>query len=399
LSGDGLAGDRLPFMPLPASLFFVAAAFLTEGSMMCVFLAQPILALDRWNASPEQLGLLGLLAGGGYGLMALLAGRALGRGLPARPAMLVGLGSQALFALAEPRCATLPGFIALIAVQMLLLGFFWTSFQKTLAESFPPDALAPALSRFNIGWSSGAALGVWISGRLYERIGPSAPFVAGACGLAAAWSIVALTRPRPPAAAGNAAAPEPPRGDATAFVHRAWTMLWISSFVAGILINLFPLLARAKPFAIGPSGISTLHALRQGAMIAAFLAAGATAHWRFRRYPLHLCTGLVVAGLAVIGLAQSAAWLALPFVAFGLAQGMAFALSVYYSLYHPETRAAHVGVHEAMLATAIALGPVLGGKLDAATGQPRAPYWACLAAGMIFWIVLAAFDARRRTAG
>ncbi len=91
-------------MPIPAWLYHCLPAFLVEGSIMCIMLAQPILALDRWEASARQLGRLGLVTGGCYALLALLTGIWIARRYNLRPYMIGALCIQVASVALPTRC-------------------------------------------------------------------------------------------------------------------------------------------------------------------------------------------------------------------------------------------------------------------------------------------------------
>jgi MFS family permease len=383
-------------MVLPRWFYFYFTAFLAEASIVCALLAQPFLALDRWNAGPAQLGRLGLITGACYGLTALGVGFILTK-VNIRMLLAIGAGGPCVMIFAQPHVSGLGAFMALVALQVGLMGCFWPAFQKRLAETYPTEDLPRALGRFNVSWCLGSLLGVWACGHLYETIGPAAPFRVAAMGWGLTLAIVALGRPpgAPATGGGTDSATVPsvrsPR-EVDRFVHRAWLGLAAAFFFVGLLTHLFPTLARQQPFALSPSAISRLHALRQLAMIAGFFGMGATTVWHFRRFPLHICLGLVVFGALGLSAAPSVGWFAGAFVAIGLATGIAFALSIYYALYRTENRGAYVGVHEAMLSLAFAAGPVVGGKVQVWTDQARFPYWLCFGLLGCVWVGVAVRD-------
>lgn len=388
---------RLGPIPLPAWIYFNLTAFLVEGCILCVVLAWPILALDRWQVSPAQLGLIGLFSGGAYALSALAVGHSL-RFLSPRLAMVIGSGGQIVFILLEPRCREFSAFLTLLTIQMGLFAFFWPPFQKTLAEAYPPAALSRALGRFNVSWCAGSMLCGLASGPLFDYVGPAAPYQAASVGMVLALALVLFGRPNLPAVSvADSGLPIPAHSpiEARAFVRRGWLGLGVCFFTVGMLIHLFPYLARDEPFNLSPSAISALHALRHFAMLAAFATMGATSAWHFHRYPLRICLLLVAIGCGTLAAAGSVGWVVFAFIVLGLATGMAFALSVYYSLFEADSRGVRIGVQESLLALAIALGPTIGGRIHVASGEGRLPYWLCLAAVAAIWLAVASRDLTR----
>ncbi|MEN6627148.1 MAG: MFS transporter [Candidatus Sumerlaeia bacterium] len=370
-------------MLVPRWIYFLVPAFFVECAAFMLALAQPIDALERFHANGFQLGLLGMLSNGGYAAMALVAGRLSDR-TGRRPWMLAGLAAQIALALLMPVSNSFVFLLAVSALQLTLLGCFWAPFIGTLSDATTPAAMSAVLARFNISWCIGAMLGSTTNSVLYEMLGTRAPYLGAAAYFCVALAVLTLTRP----ASGQIAKPEqleihPRVGH---YKILAWLALSSNFFVAGMLVYLFPYLAASGPTPLAPEFISGLHVFRLGAMLATFAAMGATRVWHFSPGPYHAAYGLLILMLLLTATVHHPLLLALPFVGVGVALGMAYALSIYYSTLEPE-KGSNLGFHEALLALGATTGPIYGGVLMKLTGRPDVAFWLGALPLMAVWTI------------
>ena len=382
-------------MPPPRWLHTFIPAFVTEAAMMTALLAEPIYAMEHFKASPLALGVLGMGNAGGYALLVIAAGWISDR-TGRRRWMLLGTVSQIILGLLLPHVHRLGTFIALACAQMTLLAFFWPCYMSLISETTPHERLSRILSRWNMSWCSGAILGSALSGLLYDRVGPAAPFYVAAA-LVSVSLVIQLTvhpGPRVPAAAHGHHIDRP---RVASLRRQAWLVVVANFFVIGLLIYLFPKLAEGPRYRLGATAISTLHGLRMGGMLLTFALMSLTARWHFRQWPVNLCFGLMLVMMALTA-AAPAAWAFLaPFAIFGVTTGIAYGLSAYYSLLSPESRGAVVGIHEAFLSSGSTVGPIFGGWMIALTGRPEAPFWIGMAPIALLWWICQWLIPRRRT--
>ena len=248
-------------MLIPRSIYFYLPAFLTECGLFCYLLAEPIHAINHLGASPMELGIMGMAQWGGYALVALLAGILSDR-TGRRGWILVGAGSQVLCGLILPYCTHLWLFIFIAAVQTTLLGCFWAPFMGLFSESYPPAMLSGSLGRYNMSWCTGGMVGSLLSGLLYDRLGPWAPFWVGAGLMLASFLIVLLGHSERVA---GIHAPHPgARPRTILFMKQAWLVLVSNFFVVNLIVYVFPKLAETPPLLISAEGISRLHGCASG---------------------------------------------------------------------------------------------------------------------------------------
>lgn len=357
-------------MRIDRRIYFYVPAFFVECAAFMLAVAQPIDAGYRLGADGFQLGLLGMLSNGGYAAMALWAGRLSDR-TGRRPWLLAGLGAQIALA---PLMALTRNFTQLLAVttlQLTLLGCWWAPFMSFMSESARPAVLGKVLGRFNVSWCLGAMLGSAANVWLFTRFGTRGPYLGALCFFAPALAIVGCFRPQGRLADGGCDEPHPSVGR---FKILAWLALAANFFVGGMMIYLFPRLAGTQARPLVPETISLLHVLRFAAMLATFALMGRSTRWHFSPVPYHVSYGLLVATLLLTATLGGPGLLALPFVGVGVALGMAYMLSIYYSTLEAE-KGANLGFHEALLALGATTGPIYGGLLMKITGRPAAAFW------------------------
>lgn len=371
-------------MRIPRSVYFYGPAFLTECGLLSMWLAEPVHALKHFGASPLTLGLMGMFSSGGYALIALLAGW-LSDKTGRRRWILASAAFQILSGLLLPYCRELWQFVFLAALHTTMLGFFWAPFMGLFSESTPHDQLSRALGNYNISWCLGGIMGSVLSGTLYDHLGPAAPFWFGSALMACALIILTSSRP-----AKLAELQEHPLGNsplAPLYLRQAWALLISNFFVMGMMIYIFPKLAEIPALAISATGISLLHGVRMTAMLLTFALMGSTVFWHFRQFPVHLCYLLMLLIMIAMGLINLPWVFILPFVGFGVATGIAYGLSAYYSMLAPESKGSLVGVHEAFLSLGSTCGPIFGGMVIILTGQPAMPFWIGLIPMILLWAV------------
>lgn len=379
-------------MTVPRRLFFYMPALLTECSLMLLWLAYPIYAVDRFGASPAATGLLGMVNGAGYAFVALAVGRLCHR-IDRRLWMLGGAVCQVASGLLLAWAPTLEWFVVLVALQGATLGFFWAPYMSYFSEKVAPQRLSRALGMFNMSWCIGGMIGAFASGLLYERLAPAAPFLAQAAVMLATVLVVAAARflglsreINGSAQSGNAIPPGmEPHPRARLFIRKAWLALAATFFAFSGIIYLFPDLARAEPLTLSAEAISRLHGLRALTMLLAFALMGATAGWHYRSAPLHAVFGLIFFSLFGIAFIRHPLGLALPFAALGIATGMGYGLSAYYSMHLPQTRGANIGIHEFLLSMGSTLGPIFGGLVAQLSRRPDLPFiWSALPVALLW---------------
>lgn len=300
--------------------------------------------------------------------------------------MLVSAGLCARLALGTS--AFLPGYWLL----GLGLGFLYPPLIGWLNQDEVVQVNRAGVSRrlilFCVAWNLGMMMGQLLGGRLLEHglnwtLG--AGLIAAALNLILAVIAVQYVRPfRPVKLEGEPLSAE--RIElATTFKRLGWIANLGGVFGGAMVIHLLPSLMVSIGIPADQHG--ELLASWRGVIIASYLVMYAFSFWHFR---LGISVGsqlLGAAGLMVIATAHSEILLFLGLALQGQLVGYNYYSGLFYSTAgtKQEGRALAAGIHEATLATGMAMGTIAGGSLGGWLGN-RAPYW--LAGGFIIMLVV-----------
>lgn len=249
--------------------------------------------------------------------------------------------------------SVVPVLVGTLAVLAFALGQWWPNLQARIGDLSPgADVLQRNLGRFNLGWSVGKGVGLSIAGCL--AAGPW-PFAWSAVVALGATGCAVVRAPR----AGHAVAPAGvgdgrPAGFLVA--GRLANFVW---WGAGALV-VWVMAARVselEPGAVWGGWILAVMFLCQAGALAVLWQ---TRGWRYRRGPLLAWQGAGVVGLGILAAGTTPAVLALGAAACGVALGMAYYASIFYSLDAPAARGRTAAVHEAVLAAGGASVPLAG---------------------------------------
>lgn len=298
--------------------------------------------------------------------------------------------------------------VALLAVANAL---FWPAFQARIGDrERDPAALSHAILFFNIGWTSGKALGFLVAGLLFKAA-PSACVPAGAaCGALAFFILLMGERTGAATPTAPASDPTPPAPSPSPTPQGVKRRFLVAALIANLV--LWGSLATLKALAPKLGESLGVGAREVGAILFVALAAQALGFWRLGaagRYSAGayragaLCAaipaalaGLVAvygAGHATSGIGLVAALCGAVFL--GLAQAVTYTSSVTYSLDYDERRGLRTGIHEAVLAVGGGL-PILGGELADRTGNLQAPILLMLGIGLVGAFLVLALLLRKR---
>lgn len=358
-------------MRINRRIYFFVPAFLVECAAFMLALTQPIDARARFAATGLQLGLLGMLSNGGYAAMALYAGRLSDR-TGRRPWLMVSLVSQIILASLMFLTGNYTSLLILSVLQLTLLGCWWAPFMGYMTETANPATLGKLLSKFNISWCLGAMFGSAFDAVLFKHFGTRGPYLGAVAFLIVALAIVGLCRPAGRAIIDVEQLELHPR--VGHYKSLAWLALASNFFVGGMMIYLFPRLAETGTNPLMPETISSLHVLRLGAMLATFAAMGHSIRWHFNPAPYHVSYGLLIVMLFMTAILTHPGLLVIPFVGIGVALGIAYALSIYYSTMQEE-KGSNLGFHEMLLSLGSTTGPIYGGILMKITHSPATAFW------------------------
>ena len=291
------------------------------------------------------------------------------------------------------------GFAGMAAAMLLggllhsLAGVFLTLLGWTIAMCFTWPALEAFATHgeseagtkrmvgiYNITWSSCAGLMYFAGGSLYEWLGARSLFWIPASILTVQFALTLWLERLPHSPAPPPPMAEPHHPEAAAF-HQPVSpptflkMAWLANPFSYIAIHSFlaviPGRSTELGLSIAQSGWfwSVWFLARLGTFVLLWQWAG----WHYRFRWLLAAFLALIASYAVLLLGQSFAVLLAAQVVFGLATGLLYYSSLFYSMDVGETKGEHGGIHEAAIGLGICLGPAVGAAaLFLAPAQPHA---------------------------
>ena len=261
--------------------------------------------------------------------------------------------------------------VALLAVATLGMSFTWPSLEALASEGASPARLPHVVGLYNVVWAVAGAVAYFAAGPLIQIGGWTALFLVPATlHLAQLALTLTLTRARPEllttAGGGEPGLPplhrEPDARRSPVSPQTFLRMAWLA--------NPFAYLALNTVVAVSPNLAQTLNlsAREAGFYLSIWMFARAAAFvlfwfwtgWHYRFRWLAAAYGLLVAGLVGILLSSNLGLLIALQLAFGLAVGLIYYSSLFYSMDVGETKGEHGGWHEAMIGAGCCAGPATG---------------------------------------
>ncbi len=300
-----------------------------------------------------------------YAVCALLAGRFAQR---AGYFTSVRLGSamMAVLFLIGSQVNGLAGTLAIIALGNMSLSLTWPALEALMSEGEPPARLQGLVGIYNVIWAGVGAIAYFAGGLMLQDWGLKSIFYVPAAILVVqtgfAWWLEREAEKQPPAK------PEPrlvvPVADSDTspispalFLRMAWLANPLAYLAINTVIPTIPSLAAHFQFSAREAGFicSVWLFVRAGAFI--FLRLWPKWHYRFR-YLAGAYVGMIVSFGALL-LAQNVWVLVLAQIIFGLALGLIYYSSLFYSMDVGQTKGEHGGIHEAAIGMGNAAGPGL----------------------------------------
>ncbi len=369
----------------PISPKFQLLVFEALGSLACGFYGNYIFFLFRDRHGFGNLGNLGVAAS--MGLVIALASwqggkfaqrngciRTMVSGLLG---MIVALTFGAFF-------SQLPVQFAVLILWTASQFVVWPALEALVTEGESGAARANIVGIYSVVWAACSALSYFWGGGLFEWLGSGSIFWLPPglhlLQLVVLWRFArhhrfaTATCPvhHPPQVAVIPARHGPtPRS----FQRMAWIANPFACVAAFTLLAMIPELARKM-------GLSTTVAgwfcsIWFYARLVAFVVMWQWSGWHYRFRWLMAGYVLLVVGFATVLTAGDLLWLSVGQVAFGLAVGLLYYASLFYSMDVGESRAEQGGIHEAMMGAGNFVGPgVAGLSLMIAPQSPHAGVWA-----------------------
>ncbi len=266
--------------------------------------------------------------------------------------------------------STATGVICVVAVYAIVLLFTWPALEALVSENETQSGVQHMVGIYNCTWSAAAALAFFTGGPLYDRLGGAVVFrVPAAILLAQFLLVIWLSRH---AARVSAPAVKPnetvhPSAEPAAFRQPIspqgfLKMAWLANPFAYVAMNtlLAVMPGIARKLALSPTQVGLFCSIWFFGRFAAFALLWRWKGWHYRfRWLLGAFLTLIVSFTLLLQ-ARELGVFVLAQVFFGLATGLIYYSSLFYSMDVGEASAEHGGLHEAAIGAGIFAGPAVG---------------------------------------
>ena len=330
-----------------------------------------------------------LLVGALHGLLyvpaAWLGGRYAERhGLTA--ALKVGFAGMAAAMTLGALWPTLPGLCLCLALWTIAMCFTWPALEAHATHGETPTGTQRMVGIYNLTWAGAGTLMYFLGGTAFATLGPRSLFWLPATfyTLQLAGTYWLESHPPHPTTAPQTdqshpeVRPHPSTLPPATFLKMAWLANPFAYIAINSLLAVLP--GRATELGLNIPQSGWFWSLWQLARLGTFLLLWRWGGWHYRfRWMLTAFLALIVS-YATLLLGQSLYLLAGAQLLFGLATGLLYYASLYYSMDVGETHGEHGGIHEAAIGTGICLGPAVGAAaLWLAPAHPAAGTYAVTA--------------------
>ena len=279
------------------------------------------------------------------------------------------------------------GQLLMIAVYSIVLLFTWPALESLASERESQAGVQQMVGIYNCTWAGAAAIAYFTGGKLYDAFGKGAIFWLPAA-LFAAQFLFALWLEKHHAAV-LAATPEPPKEprhtpeaaafrqavSPQAFLKMAWLASPFSYIAINTLIAVMP--GIAQKLELSPTRVGLFCSMWFFGRFAAFALLRRWKGWHYRFRWLAGAFVLLIGSFAAILFARELWMVVVAQLAFGLATGLIYYSSLFYSMDVGEGSSEHGGWHEAFIGAGICFGPAAGAlALQLAPDNPNAGAWA-----------------------
>lgn len=284
------------------------------------------------------------------------------------------------------RLDDLLGHLAVAAIATIGMCFTWPTLEALVSENEPPRRLQAMVGLYNFIWAAGGAFAYFTGGAWLEwSQGRSMFLVPGGIIavqlLLTVWLAHKARIPRGASAPADREVTGAGRGlqkspvSAKTFLHMAWLANPFAYLAINTVIAVIPTLAGQMHLSPRFAGFfcSVWLFVRAASFILLWLWSG----WHYRFRWLVWAFAAMLISFSFILLAPNLQVLIAAQIVFGLAVGLIYYSSLYYSMDVGETKGEHGGLHEAAIGAGSSAGPAFGAAaLCLAPGHPDSSTWA-----------------------
>jgi predicted MFS family arabinose efflux permease len=312
--------------------------------------------------------LLAALNGLIYAVMSWVGGHFAQR-FGAFAALKLGFTTMIASLLAGTLVSSLPGHVLVMVGVTIGTCFTWPSLEALVSEGETRAGLQRMVGLYNVVWAATGALAYFVGGGVLEQLGPKSFLLVPAAILVVqlaltVWLERAAKAGPHPSATDRAdvgcdapAIPHPP-AETKLFLRMAWFANPFAYIAINTLVAVMPLVAARLGLSTTLAGVcgSVWCFARMGAFYVFWQWPG----WHYRFRWLLTAFLLLIASFAVILLVPNLAVLVLAQLVFGLAIGLIYYSSLFYSMDAGDTKGEHGGIHEAAIGLGNFAGPAFG---------------------------------------
>jgi predicted MFS family arabinose efflux permease len=280
-------------------------------------------------------------------------------------ALKLGFGTMMAALLLGSQLHTVSGHIAVTAFVVVGTCFIWPSLEALVSERESRLGVQRMIGIYNIVWSATAAVGYFTGGAMFEKLGPRSVFYVPLAIVASQFCLTlgiqatagppSHLRSRHPSAAPTPAAAHP---RAKGFLRMAWLANPLAYVAINTLIALIP--GVAKRLDLSPMDAGFYCSLWGFSRLGAFVVLWRWAGWHYRFRWLLIAYVSLVGTFAAIVMAPNVPILVVAQLAFGVAAGLIYSSSLFYSMDAADTKGEHGGIHEAAIGLGNFAGPAVG---------------------------------------
>lgn len=356
----------------------------------------------RWQTKPAT----NLLINSGFGLfyfVGCLATARATRRFAARHMLIAGFSVLIVLTLFSAKSATASAIAKIICLHAFVVSWTWPNLEMLLTAGHHGKSLGRAIGRYNIAWALTSAVSLAVAGKFYEwdnRTLFAIPIAAWVIGIFMSRRFIPIfghpnevhpvDEGEPPADTSHEA-----RGlaDLMKTLSRSGNMA--SYIMLSTLIPTLPAVTKNLGLELGEA--TAFGSIWAFSRVASFFLMGRWHGWHFRPFvfmgamvslPILFSLILISPSLLVVGLSQ---------VLLGLAVGLVYASSLFYSL-HGAAPTSEAAYHEAVIGMGMMAGPLLaafGGYLGGQWGY-RQTHTISIAVSLILLIAVVLMARRWR---
>jgi predicted MFS family arabinose efflux permease len=268
---------------------------------------------------------------------------------------------------------SIAGMICVLIGYTIVLLFTWPALEALVCENETRSGVQHSVGIYNCTWSASAAFAYFAGGPLYDWLGQAAVFAIPA--VIYLFQLVVLSHLSRKAAAlkANPAMSMEPVEDgdlntsparsgqpanAQAFLRMAWLANPFAYVAMNTVVAVMPSIAQRLSFS--PTQVGLFCSIWLFGRLAAFLVLWHWPGWHYRFSWLLSAFVILIGGFAAL-LLSAQLWIVIAAqLAFGIAAGLIYYSSLFYSMDVGEASAEHGGLHEAAIGIGIFAGPATG---------------------------------------